>query len=68
MDGADKDTVQESYSTPYHDFNGITSEMGAHFILKIENILLKLEYKDLIIDGTKSKGWPKYYHRLRVSR
>ena len=25
------------YEGPYHDFNGITSKSGAHFILKIIN-------------------------------
>ena len=58
LDGASNDKVQENYSPPYHDFNGITSEFGAHFILKIDNILLKPEYKKSIIDGVKGKEFP----------
>ncbi|MBN1801489.1 MAG: hypothetical protein JW891_08285 [Candidatus Lokiarchaeota archaeon] len=58
LDGADKDEVQERYSPPYHDFNGITSEFGAHFILRIDNILMKSEYKSCIVDGVSSKGFP----------
>ena len=37
LDGAENDKVQEEYKGPYHNFNGITSEFGAHFILKIDN-------------------------------
>ena len=59
LDGADNDKVQDSYSPPYHNFNGITSETGAHFILKIDNILMKPEYKQCIIDGIKASKFPK---------
>ena len=41
LDGADKDKVEEEYNGPYHNFNGITSKFGAHFILKVDHILLK---------------------------
>ena len=43
LDGADKDMPGElnGYEGPYHDFNGITSKFGAHFILKVDKILLK---------------------------
>ena len=34
LDGAENDTVQDEYKPPYHQFTGITSEHGAHFILK----------------------------------
>ena len=44
IDGAENDTVQESYKEPYHNCNGITSEFGAHFILRIDKILLKEKY------------------------
>ena len=40
LDNATNDKVLEEYEGPYHNFNGITSKFGAHFILKIENILL----------------------------
>ena len=58
LDGAENDTVQESYSPPFHDFNGIISEMAALFILRIDNILLKPKYKNCIVDGVKAKNFP----------
>ena len=59
LDGAQDDKVQEKYSPPYHDFNGITSETGAHFILRVDKILMKEKYADTIINGTKPGGFPK---------
>ena len=44
--------------TPYHQFNGITSQHGAHFILKIDNILMKPQYCDAIINGVSSRNFP----------
>ena len=41
LDNAQDDKVQEEYEGPYHNFNGITSKYGAHFILKIDHIVLK---------------------------
>ena len=43
LDGADKDQPGElsGYEGPYHDFNGITSKFGAHFILKVDKILMR---------------------------
>ena len=58
LDGADKDKVQKEYNGPYHDFNGITSKYGAHFILKIDNILMKEKYYNTIINGVYSFGFP----------
>lgn len=60
LDGADKDMPGEltGYEPPYHDFNGITSKFGAHFILKIDRILMKKKYSDAIIDGVKGKDFP----------
>ena len=46
------------YEPPYHDFNGITSKFGAHFILKIDKILMKKQYADAIIRGVKAKDFP----------
>ncbi len=46
------------YQPPYHDFNGITSEFGAHFILRIDRILMKHKYAQAIIDGVKAKDFP----------
>ncbi|MHA1674651.1 MAG: hypothetical protein ACTSYI_13615, partial [Promethearchaeota archaeon] len=59
LENADKFQIQEEYEPPYNDFNGITSKFGAHFILKIDRILLKKEYKDGIVDGVNSKTFPK---------
>ncbi len=55
----DKAGELEGYLPPYRNFNGITSKFGAHFILKIDKILLKKPYKESIIHGVKSKGFPK---------
>ena len=60
LDGADKDQPGElnGYEGPYHDFNGITSKFGAHFILKIDKIIMKKKYRDAIINGVSAKDFP----------
>ena len=60
LDGADKDLPGqlEGYEGPYHDFNGITSKFGAHFILKIDKILMKKKYANAIINGVTAKDFP----------
>ncbi|MBQ9729059.1 MAG: hypothetical protein IJV85_05625 [Clostridia bacterium] len=60
LDGADQDVAGElnGYEPPYHDFNGITSKFGAHFILKIDKILMKKKYSDAIIRGVKASDFP----------
>ena len=60
LDGADKDLPGQlnGYEPPYHDFNGITSKFGAHFILKIDKILMKKKYSDAIIRGVKASDFP----------
>ncbi len=60
LDGADKDVAGElnGYEGPYHDFNGITSKFGAHFILKIDKIIMKKKYRDAIINGVHAKDFP----------
>jgi len=57
LDGADKDKVEEEYNGPYHNFNGITSKFGAHFILKVDHILLKEEYYDALVNGVTKKNF-----------
>ena len=42
----------------YHDFNGITSPYGAHFILKIDRILMKEKYYNAIVNGVTKKDFP----------
>ena len=59
LDNAFDDKVQEEYNGPYHDFNGITSKFGAHFILKIDNILIKEKYYDAIINGVSASSFPR---------
>jgi len=60
LDHAENDQPGElnGYEPPYHDFNGITSKFGAHFILKIDKILMKKKYADAIINGVKAKDFP----------
>ena len=54
----DKPGCLEGYEPPYHDFNGITSKFGAHFILKINKILMKEKYHNAIINGVTKKDFP----------
>ena len=83
LDGADKDLPGElnGYEGPYHDFNGITSKFGAHFILKVDKILMKKKYSDAIINGVKAWDFPPlpvdygyrdsknfWYHKARFMR
>jgi flavin reductase (DIM6/NTAB) family NADH-FMN oxidoreductase RutF len=60
LDHAENDKAGElnGYEPPYHDFNGITSKFGAHFILKIDKILMKKKYSDAIINGVRAKDFP----------
>jgi flavin reductase (DIM6/NTAB) family NADH-FMN oxidoreductase RutF len=59
LENADRFSIQDEYSPPYNNFNGVTSQYGSHFILKIDRILMKPKYRAAIIDGVKSKGFPK---------
>ena len=60
LDGAEGDLPGElsGYEPPYHDFNGITSKFGAHFILKVDRILMKKQYSDAIIRGVEARDFP----------
>ena len=83
LDGADRDEPGQlnGYEGPYHDFNGITSKFGAHFILRIDKILMKKKYSDAIINGVRAKDFPNlpvdygyrdsknfWFHRARRMR
>lgn len=61
LDGAGTDQAgcTTGYEPPYHDFNGITSKFGAHFILRVDKILMKKRYSDAIINGVKAGDFPK---------
>jgi hypothetical protein len=60
LDGAQDDVpgFLEGYEPPYHDFNGITSKFGAHFILRVDKILMKEKYRKAIINGVRSGDFP----------
>ena len=42
----------------YHDFNGITSPYGAHFVLRIDKILMREKYYNAIVNGVKASDFP----------
>ncbi len=60
LDNAGNDQPGElnGYEPPYHDFNGITSKFGCHFILKVDRILMKKKYADAIINGVRAQDFP----------
>ena len=55
----DKPGCLEGYEPPYRSFNGITSKFGAHFILKIDKILMHEKYHNSIVHGVKSNNFPR---------
>ncbi len=59
LDNAQYDKIQEEYEGPYHNFNEITSKYGAHFILRIDKILLKEKYYNAILHGITKNNFPK---------
>ena len=54
----DKAGNLEGYEPPYRNFNGITSKFGAHFILKIDKILMKEKYHNSIVNGVTRNNFP----------
>jgi len=59
LDNAENDVVLDDYENyKYHNFNGITSRYGAHFILKIDKILIKEKYEKSIVDGATKLNYP----------
>ena len=61
LDGAsaDKPGQLDGYPPPYRVFNGITSEFGAHFILRVDKILMKEKYYNGIINGVTARDFPR---------
>lgn len=59
LDNASEDTVQEQYDPPFRSFNGITSTFGAHFILKVERILMPERYHAAIVNGMQAGRFPR---------
>lgn len=51
--------IDDGHPGPYNDFNGITSKYGAHFILKIDKILMKEEYYNAIVNGVNKNSFPR---------
>lgn len=49
----------EGVEPPYNDFNGITSKFGCHFILRIDNVLMKEKYANNLKNGLKRTSFPK---------
>ena len=65
LDNAQDDPLlgegEDHYEWPkekYHDFNGITSPYGAHFVLKVDKILMKEKYYNAIINGVTKRDFP----------
>ncbi len=54
----DKAGQLEGYEPPYRNFNGITSKFGAHFILKIDKILMQEKYHNSIVNGVTKHNFP----------
>lgn len=72
LDGAELDAPgsYQGYDAPYHDFNGITSKHGAHFILKIDKILVNDKYQKSILNNVKASqindiSIPYGYHPIK---
>lgn len=61
LDGAfaDQPGLLDGYPPPYRDFNGITSHFGAHFILRVDKILMKERYYNCIINGVTAGEFPR---------
>ncbi|MFA5421322.1 MAG: hypothetical protein WC344_00805 [Bacilli bacterium] len=61
LDGADanKPGLLDGYPAPYHNFNGITSPFGAHFILRVDKVLMRDKYYNAIINGIEAKSFPR---------
>jgi flavin reductase (DIM6/NTAB) family NADH-FMN oxidoreductase RutF len=49
----------EGVEPPYRNFNGITSKFGAHFILKVDKILMKERFYNAIIGGVSARAFPR---------
>ncbi len=48
----------DGYEGPFNNFNGITSPLGATFVLKIDKILMKEKYYNAIVNGVKASDFP----------
>ena len=58
LDNAQNDVFMDEYNGPYHNFNGITCKHGAHFILRVDKILMKEKYHNAILTGVTRYNFP----------
>jgi flavin reductase (DIM6/NTAB) family NADH-FMN oxidoreductase RutF len=63
LEGAFEDRARvgllEGVEPPYRDFNGITSRFGAHFILRVDAILMKERQYGAIVNGVRARDFPR---------
>lgn len=58
LDNAQDDPVLDDYEGyNYHNFNGITSRFGAHFILIIDKIMVQEKYETAITEGATRRNY-----------
>ena len=48
----------EGVKPPYNNFNGITSQYGCHFILKMDKVLMEEKYATGLKNGLTKKSFP----------
>lgn len=53
-----KTGMMDGIPGPYRHYNGITSKFGAHFVLRIDKILMKEKYYNAIINGVTKRAFP----------
>ncbi len=49
----------EGIEGPYRNFNGVTSKFGAHFILRIDAVLMKQKQYAAIVNGVRAGDFPR---------
>jgi flavin reductase (DIM6/NTAB) family NADH-FMN oxidoreductase RutF len=63
LEGASEDSARvgqlEGMEPPYRSFNGVTSKFGAHFILRVDKILMKERFYNAIVGGVKANSFPR---------
>lgn len=63
LEGAGEDRARmgqlEGMEPPYRNFNGVTSKFGAHFILKIDAVLMKERQYKAIVNGVRARDFPR---------
>lgn len=49
----------EGVKGPYNNFNGITSEFGCHFILKMDKVIMEEKFANNLKNGLKRNSFPR---------